>query len=329
MNAAGRRRRTVLRGLAAMPVLVPCAARAQARFPAHAVRLVVPYSPGIGPDVVARTVGDHLARRWSYPVVVENRPGASGIVAFAEVRTTPPDGHTLFVGDTGTLAVNPLTHASLPYDVQRDLVPVTKLFHSTLAIQVGGGNRFRTLDELLRAARRAPGTVSYASLGNGHPMHVAVESMALAADVQLLHVPFKDGGALMTAVANGDVDFTPLSMFTASGLASQGKLRALAVAARQRLPRYPEVPTVREAVGLEVVMHPWAAIVAVAGTPPSVLDTLQRDFTDALRAPEVKGRVEAAGFDIDPLSREALRSLIAADTEEYAVLVRLGRVQRV
>ena len=115
------------------------------------------------------------------------------------------------MGDTGTLAVNPLIHASLPYDVRRDLVPVTKLFHSTLAIQVGGGSRFRSLDELMREARRAPGLVSYASLGNGHPMHVAVESMALAANVQFLHVPFKDGGALMSAVANGDVDFTPLS----------------------------------------------------------------------------------------------------------------------
>jgi len=322
-------RRTVLRALAAAPALLARRVRAQAVFPAHAVRIVVPYSVGIGPDVVSRTVGEHLSRWWGQPVVIDNRPGGSGIVAFADVRTTAPDGHTLFIGDTGTLAVNPLIHATLPYDVDRDLVPVTKLFHSTLAVQVGGGSRFATLQDLLREARRAPDTVSYASLGNGHPMHVAVESMALAANVQFLHVPFKDGGALMTAVANGDVDFTPLSMFTASGLAQQGKLRALAVAARQRLPNYPDLPTVREAGGPAVTMHPWAAVVAVTGTPSAVVEALQRDFTAALRAPDVRRRIEGAGFDIDPLTPRELKALIAADREEYAVLVRLGRVQRV
>jgi tripartite-type tricarboxylate transporter receptor subunit TctC len=321
-------RRCVLRGLAAAPLLAAERARGQSAFPSRTVRIVVPYSVGIGPDTVARTVGEYLGRHWGQPVVIDNRPGASGIVAFNEVRATAPDGHTLFVGDTGTLAVNPLIHATLPYDVKRDLVPVTKLFHSTLAIQVGGGSRFATLADLLREARRAPGTVSYASLGVGHPMHVAVESMALAADVQFLHVPFKDGGTLMTAVANGDVDFTPLSMYTSSGLARQGKLRALAVATRRRLPNYPDLPTVREAGGPDVVMHPWAAIVAVSGTPQPVLDVLQRDFTAALRAPEVKARIEGAGFDIDPLTPRELASLIAADTEEYAVLVRLGRVPR-
>jgi tripartite-type tricarboxylate transporter receptor subunit TctC len=324
-----RSRRRFLRGLAATPALGALRTFAQAKFPARTVRLIVPYSVGIGPDTVSRTVGEYLSRRWGQPVVIENRPGASGIVAFTEVRATAPDGHTLFVGDTGTLAVNPLIHANLPYDVQRDLVPITKLFHSTLAIQVGGGSRFASLSDLLREARRTPNAVSYASLGNGHPMHVAVESMALAANVQLLHVPFKDGGALMTAVANGDVDFTPLSMYTASGLAKSGKLRALAVASRQRLPGYPDLPTVREAAGLPVVMHPWAAIVGVAGTPQPVLDALQRDLVAALHAPEVRSRIEGAGFDIDPLSPRELQALIAADTEEYAVLVREGRVQRV
>lgn len=328
MSSPASGRRTVLKALAAMPALAALGARAEASFPSRTVRIVVPYSVGIGPDVVSRTVGEHLSRQWGQAVVIDNRPGASGIVAFADVRSTAPDGHTLFIGDTGTLAVNPLIHAVLPYDVDHDLVPVTKLFHSTLAIQVGGGSRFATLQDLLREARRAPDKVSYASLGNGHPMHVAVESMALAANVQFLHVPFKDGGALMTAVVNGDVDFTPLSMFTASGLAQQGKLRALAVATRRRLPSYPDLPTVREAGGPAITMHPWAAVVAVAGTPTPVVDALQRDFTAALKAPDVRRRIEGAGFDIDPLTPRELKALIAADREEYAVLVRLGRVQR-
>ncbi len=315
--------------MAATPFAYATQGRATAPFPSRPVRIVVPYSVGIGPDVVARAVAEHLSHQWRQPVVVDNKPGASGIVAFAEVRTTPADGHTLFVGDTGTLAVNPLIHASLPYDCDRDLVPITKLFHATFAIQVGSACRFATMPALFDEARRSPGKVSYASFGNGHPSHVAVESMARAAGVEFLHVPFRDGGALVAAVANGDVDFTPLSMHTVAAMTRSGRMRALAVASRTRLPGYPNVPTIAESGGPPVVMHPWAALVGLVGTPPEVLAAVQRDVVATLRAPDVRARIEGAGFDLAPLTPQALRALIAADTAEYAVLVREGRVQRV
>ena len=324
-----RRRRVLLGALAAAPFAMASRARAEPAFPSRPVRIVVPYSVGIGPDVVARTVAEHLSRKWHQPVVVDNKPGASGIVAFSEVRSTAPDGHTLFVGDTATLAVNPLIHASLPYDPERDVVPITKLFHATLAIQVGAQCRFDTMAALLAEARRAPGKVSYASLGNGHPMHVAVESMARAAGVTLLHVPFRDGGTLMSAVANCDVDFTPLSMYTVAAMTRSGKMRALAVASRTRLRDHPRLPTVAEAGGPMTEMHPWAALVGVAGTPQPAIDTLQRDVVAALLAPDVRSRIEGAGFDLAPLTPQALRALIASDSAEYAILVREGRVQRV
>jgi tripartite-type tricarboxylate transporter receptor subunit TctC len=324
-----RRRRVLLGALAAAPFAMASRARVEPAFPSRPVRIVVPYSVGIGPDVVARAVAEHLSRKWHQPVVVDNKPGASGIVAFSEVRSTAPDGHTLFVGDTATLAVNPLIHASLPYDPERDVVPITKLFHATLAIQVGAQCRFDTMAALLAEARRAPGKVSYASLGNGHPMHVAVESMARAAGVTLLHVPFRDGGALMSAVANCDVDFTPLSMYTVAAMTRSGKMRALAVASRTRLRDHPRLPTVAQAGGPMTEMHPWAALVGVAGTPQPALDTLQRDVVAALLAPDVRSRIEGAGFDLAPLTPEALRALIASDSAEYAILVREGRVQRV
>lgn len=323
-----RRRRALLGALAAAPFAMASRARAEPEFPSRPVRIVVPYSVGIGPDVVARAVAEHLSRKWHQPVVVDNKPGASGIVAFSEVRSTAPDGHTLFVGDTATLAVNPLIHASLPYDPERDVVPITKLFHATLAIQVGAQCRFATMAALLAEARRAPGKVSYASLGNGHPMHVAVESMARAAGVTLLHVPFRDGGTLMSAVANCDVDFTPLSMYTVAAMTRSGKMRALAVASRTRLRDHPRLPTVADAGGPMTEMHPWAALVGVAGTPQPALDALQRDVVAALLAPDVRSRIEGAGFDLAPLTPQALRALIASDSAEYAILVREGRVQR-
>lgn len=299
------------------------------RFPERMVRLVVPYAVGVGPDVVARAVGETLSRQWRQPVVVENKPGASGIVAFADVRRVPPDGYTLYVADTATMAVNPLINDHLPYDPQRDLAPLTLLFRATFVIIVGGESRFGTVTQLLDAARREPGRVSYASLGNGHASQMAIESLAYAAGVRMLHVPFKDAGALFTAVASGEVDFTAFSMNTTAGLMARGKLRALAVAARQRLKEHPQLPTLAEAGAPAVDMHPWAAIVAPAGVPAALLERLHKDLVAAIDSPEVRQRIETLGFELTPGTPQQLRQRVEADVALYAPLIRDGRVSKV
>jgi tripartite-type tricarboxylate transporter receptor subunit TctC len=306
----------------------PAGSASAAGFPDRAVRLVVPYAVGIGPDVVARSVAEQLAQQWGQPVLVDNKPGASGIVAFGEVRRTPADGHTLYLADTATLAVNPLLHASLPYDPARDLVPLSLLFRATYLLWVGGANRFRNVAELQDAARRAPGSVSYATLGNGHASHVAVESFASAAGLHLLHVPFKDAGALFTTVASGEVDFTAFGINSVAGLMASGRLRPLAVAARTRLASHPAIPTLVEAGGPPVEMHPWAALVAVAGTRPAVIEQLERDIAMALGTAEVRGRAEQAGFEITPSTPQALLERIEADIALYRPLVNEGRIAR-
>lgn len=319
-------RRALLAALAA-PWVGPAAAQ-QRRFPEHTVRLVVPFSVGIGPDVVARAVADKLALRWGQPVLVDNKPGASGIVAFSELRRVPADGHTLFLGDTATLAVNPLLHATLPYDPAKDLAPLTLLFHATFLLWTGGGNRLRSVADLLAAARREPGRVTYATLGNGHSSHLAIETFARAAGLQMLAVPFKDAGALFTAVASGDVDFTAFSMNSMAGLYAGGKLRPLAVAARKRLASHPDIPTLAEAGGPPVEMHPWAALLAPAGTPAPVLAQLHQDITAAMVHADVRGRAEQAGFEITPSTPQALRERIEADIALYRPLVNEGRIAR-
>ena len=321
--------RRALLALAAAAAARPAWAQKPVGFPSRDVRIVVPYSVGIGPDVVARSVAERLAQSWGQTVLVDNKPGASGIVAFSEVRRTVPDGHTLFLADTATMAVNPLLHATLPYDPARDLVPLTLLFRATFLIWVGGGSRWRNLSELIDAARRAPGHVSYGSLGNGHASHVAIESFARAAGLQMLHVPFKEASSLFSAVATGDVDFTAFGMNSVAGLMASGRLRPLAVAARQRLPAHPEIPTLPEAGGPAVEMHPWAALVAVAGTPAPILEQLQRDIVAVLSSAEVRGRAEQAGFEITPSTPQALRDRISADIALYGPLVAEGRVARV
>jgi tripartite-type tricarboxylate transporter receptor subunit TctC len=273
-------------------------------------------------------VAEVLARQWKQAGVVDNKPGASGIVAFGDVRRTAPDGYTLYLADTATMCVNPLLHGTLPYDPARDLVPLTLLFRATFLIVVGGESRFQNVVALLDAARREPGRVSYASLGNGHASHVAIESLARAAGVHLLHVPFKDIGALFTAVAAGEVDFTAFSYNTISGLVARGKLRALAVAARTRIKDSPELPTLVQAGAPDVEMRPWAGLVAVAGTPPPLLDQLQRDLVAAIDSPEVRERIAPLGFELLPSTTQQFRERVQADLALYAPLVREGRVQK-
>jgi tripartite-type tricarboxylate transporter receptor subunit TctC len=312
----------------------PLRAQAQAqppvaRFPDRPVRLTVPFAVGVGPDVVSRIVGEQLSRGWGQPVLVDNKPGASGIVAFSDVRRATPDGHTLYLADTATMCVNPLIHPSLPYDPAKDLVPLSLLFHATFVILTGGDSRHRGVAQMLDAARREPGRVNYGSLGNGHASQVAIETLARAAGVQLLHIPFKDAGALFTAVAAGDVDFTAFSMNTVAGLVQRGKLRPLAVAARQRLAEHPDIPTLAEAGAPPVDMHPWAGLVAPAGVPEPVLAHLQRDIVAALQAPEVRARIQPLGFELTPSTPQQMRQRIDADLALYAPLVREGRVSRV
>ena len=310
-----------------MGTLAGLPARA-AGWPRQPVRLVVPYAVGIGPDVVARGVAEQLQRRWGQAVLVDNKPGASGIVAFGDLRRTPADGHTLYLADTATMVVNPLLHAQLPYDAATDLLPLTLLFRATFLLWTGGSNPHATLADLLAHARRAAGAVRYATLGNGHASHVAMETFARAAGVQLLHVPFKDAGAMLVAVASGDVDVTPIGMNSVAGLMASGRLRPLAVAARQRLASHPAIPTVVEAGGPPVEMHPWAGLVAPAGTPAVVLAQLQDDLQAALAAPELRQRTEQAGFELTPGTPQAMRERMAADLALVKPLLDEGRITR-
>jgi tripartite-type tricarboxylate transporter receptor subunit TctC len=329
MRAAALSRRALLAaGLPALGALVHSGPALAAGFPQQSVRMVVPYAVGIGPDVVARGVAEQLARRWGQPVLVDNKPGASGIVAFGDVRRTPADGHTLYLADTATLVVNPLLHSQLPYDPQTDLLPLSLLFRATFLLWTGGNNPHRTLADLLAHARQAPDAVRYATLGNGHASHVAMETFAQAAGVRMLHVPFKDAGAMLVAVVSGEVDVTPIGMNSVAGLMASGRLRPLAVGARQRLASHPAIPTLAEAGGPPVEMHPWAGLVVRAGTPAAVLAQLQDDLQAALVAPELRSRTEQAGFELTPSSPQALRDRMAADLAIVKPLLDEGRIAR-
>lgn len=323
------RRRLLLSSLA-LPALSTLPAARAVAFPERAVTLVVPYSVGIGPDVVARAMAEPLQARWGQPVLVDNRPGASGIIAFGRVRRTPADGHTLYLADSATLAINPLLHTSLPYDPEADLQPLTLLFQATFMLFTSGpAGRFATLRAMLDAARAAPGTVRYAALGNGHPSQLAVEAMAQAQGLRMEAVHFRDAGTLLSTLASGSVDFTAIGMNTVAGLVAAGRLRPLAVGSAQRLPAHPEIPTLAEAGGPAMTMHPWAALATRSGTPPGLLRTLEQDLAWAMSTPGLRAVAAQAGFEITPSTPQAVRERAAADLALCTPLLREGRIERI
>jgi tripartite-type tricarboxylate transporter receptor subunit TctC len=319
MNRTRRR----LVGLALAPLAGTLGAQGVA---GRTVRIVVPYNVGLGPDIVARAVARAMEEAWGQPVVVENKPGASGILALSEVRRTSADGNTLFVGDAGSMCANPLIYRDLPYRVS-DFAPLSTLFNATFVLWVRTGSRFRTAAELIAAAKATPERIAYASLGNGHPSHLAVESFAAAAGITLLHVPFKDAGAMMAAVTTGDCEFTVLSANTSAGLVKGGKWRGLCVAAPTRIREHPEMPTIVESGGPAVTMQPWAALLGVAGTPEPVLERIHRLVIAALGSTEIRSRIESAGFDVLPSTPAQLAERIRRDTALYTPLVASGRVK--
>lgn len=299
---------------------------AVAYFPARPVRLIVPYAVGVGPDVVARALAQRLDERWTQPTVVENRPGASGILAFQDLRRSAADGHLLFVGDGASLATNALLFRSLPYDVEKDVEPISLLFQATFVLWTGAASPWTQLSQLVAFAKAHPGALRYATLGHGHTSHLALESWCAAAGIRLEPIPFKDAGALFVAVANQDVALAAFSAHTAQGLYRAGRWKPLAVAARQRLASHPEIPTLEEAGSPATLMHPWAALVAPAGAPASTLDRVRAEVHAAMAETAFRERVIAAGFEPLPSGPEAVRARAEAERRSCQALMQAGRL---
>src|SRR5438552_14427987 len=234
-----------MRWLTAALVLVAASAFAQATFPARPIRVVVPTTAGGVPDVLARTVGQRMAEALGQPVVIENRAGAGGILAAESVLKAPPDGHTLFLGDTGNYAVSAALYAKFPYDVQRDFAPVVLAAAPPVYLVASAGSPFTSVAEFVRLAKS--GTVIYGSTGNGNVTHLAMELLRSLTGASLTHVPYKGAAGLAPALLSGDVGIGFIGYSIIAPHAKTGRLRVLAVSTSQRSALTPDVPTVAEA----------------------------------------------------------------------------------
>ena len=293
-----------------------------ASFPSKPVRIINPFPAGSGPDVVARVVGEKLSRSWSQAVVVDNRPGASGFIALGAAKAAPPTGYDLLVAAADHMAINPALFKKLPYDANKDFVPVTGLYRTSFFILVGEKSPIKTVPELIAYARGAPGAATYGSNAVGSPLHLGAAQIETITGTSMRHIPYRETSALYQAVANGDVTWALGSIGSAGSLISAGKLRVLAVADTQRSLALPDVPTVAEAGGPNVAVPSWVALFAPAGTPVAVVDQIRANVHQTLDMPDVRSKLMAIGFIPAPVSGAEVSQWIASDGLRYAGLVK-------
>lgn len=322
-------RRTLLATLAALAAgagpLLPAPASAQDAYPSRPIRFLVPYPPGGGNDVVARAIAQRLSASMGQPVVIENRAGATGMVAGEQLSRSPPDGYTIMIDQT-SIVVNPSLFPRVPFDV-RQLTPITHAVNLENLLLVNAAVPAQSVADLIRLAKDKPGTLTYASTGSGGPQHLAMEQFKRMAGVDILHVPYKGGAPATLATVGGEVQMLFISITTAMPHVKAGKLRALATAGGKRNGLLPEVPTVSES-GLPGYSNTvWLGIFAPPKTPPEIVSRLNAEFVKALNAPDLREQFARSGIDIVASSSEAFARVIADDLVQYERLVRDANIK--
>jgi tripartite-type tricarboxylate transporter receptor subunit TctC len=311
----------------ALGLAVAFLASAQDSYPTKAVRIIVPYPAGGPADLLPRVVGEKLAQKWGQPVVVENKPGASGNIGMAEGARAEPDGYTLVLAPTGNLTVNPTLFPKLPFDTHRDLVPVTLLAQSPNVLVVHPSVPAKTFRELIDYAKANPDKLNFASPGDGSGAHLAGELLKLEAGIKAVHIPYKGIAPAVNDLLGGQVQMMFAGISTVVQHVRNGRLVALAIASPKRNAQLPDVPTVIEAgiPGFDVTS--WYGIVARAGTPPAIIQKLQRDMAEALQKDDVKARLAVLGLEPVGNTPEAFDALIKAESLKWGDIVKRANIK--
>ena len=310
-----------------LALVLPLLAAAQEGYPSKPVRIVVPYPAGGVADLLPRVVGEKLSQKWGQPVVIDNKPGASGNIGMAEAGRAAPDGYTLVLAPTGNLTVNQSLFANLPFDVARDFTPVTLLAQSPNVLVVHPSVPAKSLRELVDYAKANPGKLNFASPGEGSGAHLAGELLNLEAGIRTTHVPYKGMAPAVNDLLGGNVQMMFAGVSSALQHVKGGKLVALAVASPRRNPQLPDVPTVAESglPGFDVTS--WYGIVVRSGTPPGVVQKIRRDMAEALQAGDVQSRL--AGLGLEPVGNtpEEFAALIRAETQKWGDIVKKAGIK--
>lgn len=320
-------RRTALKAAGGVAALswTP-ALRAQEKYPSRPVRIVVQYPPGGVTDVAARLVGEVLTRKYGQPTIIENRPGASGIIGQQYVAGLPPDGYTLITGGLGGNVIPPVTVRNLPLDVVRSFVPIAQVAEFVNILVVPQHHPATSVRELIAHARRSSKPLSYGSNGLGTSVHLTSELFASTAGIDLMHVPYKGSSEALVDTVNGNLDFCFSNLPPVVPLLKSGKLRALAVTSSYRIRQLPDVPTMAEAGVQDFVVTSWLGIYGPAKMPAAIVGQLGRDIADGLRQPDMTARLEAAAFEPRPLDSVAFARVNQSELTRWDAIARRSKV---
>ncbi|MBY5990307.1 Bug family tripartite tricarboxylate transporter substrate binding protein [Roseovarius atlanticus] len=295
---------------AALAAMIATGAAAQEDYPNRAITILVPFAPGGVVDLASRTIGEGLSRRLGQEVIVENRAGGSGFIAASAAAQAEPDGYTLFMGEAGTLTINPSLFEETPYDAEADFTTVSTITDTPLILVANKNASFKTFEEFLEAARAEPGAITYSSAGIGTLNHLAPEWMSLEGDIQIQHIPYKGGRPAATAVASGEVDVSVVSYSSTKPFIDSGDVIVLATTSAKRIDPSPETPTMQEGGVPNVDTSQWTGLMAPAGTPDAVLDKLNATIAEILAEPDVAKTLTDAGAAPYPSSREDFDAML-------------------
>ena len=293
-----------------------------AAFASRPVRITAPFSAGAAPATFTRLVADKLSKLWGQPVIVDARPGASGFIALEAVKNAPADGHELVVVSDAHVAINPALYKKLPYDPQKDFVPVAMFYHTPFYLAVATNGPYPTVPALISAAKARPEAVSYGSSYVGSPSHLGSAEFEFLTGTKMIHAPYKDQSQMYVGIANGDVGWAFTTLGSARPLLQTGRIKLIAVAAARRTPALPDVPTLVEAGGPDMRVGAWLAIMAPRGTPPEVVRRINADVNRVLADPDVVAQMQNFGFEAAPESPDQLADEIRGDAKKYGELVR-------
>jgi tripartite-type tricarboxylate transporter receptor subunit TctC len=315
-----------LRAAVAAGSILACSGMVSAQsFPSKPVKLFVPYPAGGAVDTVARTLGDVVSKTWGQPVVVENRPGAGGVIASQALVAAAPDGHTLIVVASGH-ATNPFLYPSLPYDTFKDFSPISLLASSPNILLVRADSPFKTLADMIAQARAKPGSLSFAHAGTGTSTHLAGELLKSLAKVDILAVPYKGGAPAINDLIGGQIPLSFNNGPESVGQIAGGTVRALAVTTAKRASFLPDVPSMGETVpGYDTEV--WWGVLGPANMPPDLVAKISRDFVDALNNPTVKERLTKLGATPIGSSPQAFDAKIHSDHDKLGPIIKAAGIK--
>jgi tripartite-type tricarboxylate transporter receptor subunit TctC len=295
-------------------------------YPTRPIRILVPYAPGGISDIAARIVGGKLTEAWGQQVIIENRPGGNGFIAVTDAARSAPDGYSLVMVTTGDVAINPALFKDVPYDVERDLAPISAVSDAPMVLATNGDSPYKSVADVIAAAKSQPGVLNVCTPGYGSINQLVLESIALNTGTKFVHVPYKGGAPAAQALVAGDIPLGVLASSTVAPYVPSGKIRVLAITTGQRSPLNPEWPTLAQEGAGDISASNWTALLAPKGTPQPIIDKLQAKVVEILNMPDVKTRFAAGGVSTIPSTPAELEAKMKRELATYRLVIEKANV---